>query len=98
MTITNRTGQRFGVKTVIQFVVLPRWARASSQLVPKRRQWEISHMITLVKADDKGRIPIRGTQKGRQYLVTKANGGWWVTPARAVRLPKRRRRWAGPKK
>lgn len=55
-------------------------------------------MITLVKADDKGRIPIRGTEEGRQYLVTKANGGWWVTPARAVRPPKKRREWASPKK
>ena len=65
-------------------------------LKPARR--EISHMTTLVKADDKGRIPIRGTEEGRQYRVTKANGGWWVMPAQGVRPPKKRREWAGPTK
>ena len=55
-------------------------------------------MTTLVKADDKGRIPIRGTEEGRQYRVTKANGGWWVAPAHAGGLPKQRREWAGPTK
>lgn len=44
---------------------------------------------TLVKADDKGRVSIRGTRKGRQYLVTAENGGWWVTPAPKVKTPAR---------
>ena len=52
--------------------------------------WEISHMqTTLVKADDKGRVSIRGTRKGRQYLVTAENGGWWVMPAPKVKTPAR---------
>ena len=55
-------------------------------------------MTTLVKADDKGRILIRGTERGRQYLVSAQNGGWWVMPAPEVHPPKRRREWAGPKK
>jgi hypothetical protein len=55
-------------------------------------------MTTLVKADDKGRIPIRGTEEGRQYLVIKEGRGWWVMPAPDVRPPRKRREWAGPKK
>lgn len=55
-------------------------------------------MTTLVKADEKGRVMIRGTERGRQYLVTAENGGWWVMPAPKVHPPKRnRRRWAGSK-
>ena len=42
---------------------------------------------TLVKADDKGRVSIRGTQKGGKYLVTAENGGWWVTPAPKIKVP-----------
>jgi hypothetical protein len=42
---------------------------------------------TLVKADEKGRVPIRGTKKGRQYLVTAEKGGWWVIPAPEVQSP-----------
>ena len=54
------------------------------------RRWETSHMqITLVKADDKGRVSIRGTRKGRQYLVTARPGGWWVMPAPKVKTPAR---------
>ena len=30
---------------------------------------------TLVKADDKGRVSIRGARKGAKYLVTAENGG-----------------------
>ena len=63
-----------------------------------RIEWESSHMKTLVRADEKGRISIRGTQKGRQYLVTQASGGWWVMPVPDVRVPQKRREWAGPKK
>ena len=62
------------------------------------RKWEVSHMTTLVKADDKCRISIRGTEVGRQYLVTPADGGWWVRPAPDFRPPKTRRQWEGPKK
>ena len=52
--------------------------------------WETSHMqTTLVKADDKGRVSIRGTRKGQQYLVTAEKGGWWVTPAPKVQTPVR---------
>jgi hypothetical protein len=52
--------------------------------------WEISHMQTsLVKADAKNRVPIRGTKKGQQYLVTAENGGWWIIPAPKVKTPTR---------
>jgi hypothetical protein len=44
-------------------------------------------MTTLVKADSKGRVPIRGTRKQQQYLVTAENGGWWVMPAPKVAVP-----------
>lgn len=52
--------------------------------------WEVPHMqTTLVKADEKGRVSIRGTKKGKPYLVTAENGGWWVTPAPNVKPPAR---------
>jgi hypothetical protein len=51
--------------------------------------WEIAHMTTLVKADSRGRVPIRGTKNRQQYLVTAENGGWWVMPAPKVRTPPR---------
>ena len=54
--------------------------------------WDISHMqkeMTLVKADEKGRVSIRGTKKGCRYLVTADRGGWWVMPAPHVRTPAR---------
>lgn len=51
--------------------------------------WEISHMTTLVKADNRGRVPIRGTKSRQQYLVTAANGGWWVMPAPKTKIPAR---------
>jgi hypothetical protein len=44
---------------------------------------------TLVKADDKGRVSIRGTKKGHQYLVIAEKGGWWVMPAPKVKVPTR---------
>ena len=55
-------------------------------------------MTTLVKADDKGRVSIRGAEEGQQYLVTRENGGWWVMPARPIKTPKRKRRWTGSNK
>lgn len=48
---------------------------------------------TLVKADDKGRVSIRGTRKGAKYLVTAENGGWWVMPAPKITVPEK---WASP--
>ncbi|MCI0745773.1 MAG: hypothetical protein L0Y58_10250 [Verrucomicrobia subdivision 3 bacterium] len=54
-------------------------------------------MITIVKADDKGRILIRGTERGRQYVVTAQDGGWWVMPVLEIRPPKKRREWSGSK-
>ncbi len=51
--------------------------------------WEIAHMTTLVKADSRGRVPIRGTKNRQQYLVTAENGGWWVMPAPKVQPPPR---------
>jgi hypothetical protein len=52
-------------------------------------------MTTLVKADSKGRVPIRGTRKQQQYLVTSANGGWWVMPAPKVAVPEKTESPAG---
>ena len=60
--------------------------------------WDFSHMPTLVKADEKGRISIRGTEKGRQYLVIAENGGWWVVPAPKVQAPKKKSKWEGSQK
>jgi hypothetical protein len=51
--------------------------------------WEIAHMTTLVKADSRGRVPIRGTKNRQQYLVTAENGGWWVMPAPKTKIPSR---------
>ncbi len=59
-------------------------------------RWEYSHMdTTLVKADDKGRVCIRGTRKGAKYLVTAENGGWWVMPAPKITAPERMESPAG---
>lgn len=49
----------------------------------------MQQQVSLVRADEKGRIPIRGTKKGCQYLVTADQGGWWVMPAPAVKIPRR---------
>ena len=52
--------------------------------------WEFSpvqRQVTLVKADEKGRVCLRGTKKGGQYLVTTDRGGWWVVPAPQVPTP-----------
>jgi hypothetical protein len=59
-------------------------------------RWEYSHMeTTLVKADDKGRVCIRGTRKGAKYLVTAENGGWWVMPAPKITVPEKMESPAG---
>ncbi len=56
-------------------------------------------MMTLVTADEKGRLCIKGTAKGRKYLVESAEGGWWVTPVpeakRGGRPQRNRREWPG---
>ena len=44
---------------------------------------------TLVKADDKGRVSIRGARKGAKYLVTPENGGWWIMPAPKITVPEK---------
>jgi hypothetical protein len=54
-------------------------------------------MTTLVRADEKGRICIRGTRKGQEYLIQAEKEGWWVTPVEAIRPAKQRRQWAGSK-
>jgi hypothetical protein len=60
--------------------------------------WEIAHVTTLVTADEKGRIPIRGTAPGRKYLVIQAGEEWRVTPYTGESPRKRNRReWARPK-
>ena len=55
-------------------------------------------MTTLVTADEKGRLCIRGTKRGHKYLITQAEGGWWVAPSAEVRPPRNRREWAGSKR
>jgi len=55
-------------------------------------------MTTIVKADAKGRVLIRGMERSRRYLVSSEKGGWWVTQAPDIRRPILRREWAGPKK
>jgi len=61
-----------------------------------RGMWEYSHMeTTLVKADDKGRVCIRGTRKGATYLVTAKSGGWWVMPAPKITVPEKMESPAG---
>ena len=44
---------------------------------------------TLVKADDKGRISLRGARKGAKYLVTPEANGWWIQPAPKIKPPER---------
>ena len=47
--------------------------------------------MTLVTADDKGRLCIRGTRSGQKYLVKEAGQGWYVLPAPDVALPEQPR-------
>ena len=42
--------------------------------------------MTSAVADKKSRLTIRGTKSGQRYLVTKQNGGWFVTPERKRRV------------
>jgi hypothetical protein len=55
-------------------------------------------MTTLVTADDKGRIPIRGSEPGRKYVVSQIGTEWRVTPyATEGRASRNRREWVGNK-
>jgi hypothetical protein len=55
-------------------------------------------MTTLVRADAKGRICLRGTKKGEEYLVTVEEDGWWIVPVRRIQHPKKQKRdWPGSK-
>lgn len=53
-------------------------------------------MTTIVRADARGRLCIRGTQQGAEYLVKVEKQGWWVVPVE-VEMPGTRnpRKWAG---
>ena len=46
-------------------------------------------MTTLVTADAKGRIPIRGSKPGQKYMVSKTKGEWRVTPYSKKGYPSR---------
>jgi hypothetical protein len=60
--------------------------------------WEISHMTTLVAADEKGRVPIRGSRPGQKYLVTRAGSEWRITEYVSKGGVKRNsREWSGSK-
>jgi len=61
-------------------------------------RWEIAHMTTLVAADEKGRIPIRGSKPGQKYLVSKSGGEWHITAYSAQHGARRNQReWTPPK-
>ncbi len=59
------------------------------RLTDRAELGEIAHMTTLVKADSRGRVPIRGTKSRQQYLVIAEKGGWWVMPAPKTKIPSR---------
>lgn len=55
-------------------------------------------MTTLVRADEKSRICIRGAKKGGEYPVKAEKGGWWVVAVPTVQGRKAQsREWAGSK-
>jgi hypothetical protein len=54
-------------------------------------------MTTLVTADAKGRIPIRGTKAGQKYMVSKTGGEWRVTPFAKNGYPSRNSKEWTPK-
>jgi hypothetical protein len=60
--------------------------------------WEIAHVTTLVKADEKGRIPIRGSKPGQKYLVSAVGSEWRVRPFSKNGYPSRNAKsWTPPK-
>lgn len=50
---------------------------------------------TLVKADEKGRISLRGARKGAKYLITPEAKGWWIMPAPKITVPNKSDSLAG---
>jgi hypothetical protein len=54
-------------------------------------------MTTVVRADAKGRLCIRGTQEGAEYLVQSDSLGWRITPMTTEQPKRRPRRWPGAK-
>lgn len=55
-------------------------------------------MTTLVRADEKGRICIRGARKGDEFLVKAEGSGWWISPVPKVSGKKTKPRdWPGPR-
>jgi hypothetical protein len=51
--------------------------------------------MTLVRADDKGRVCIRGIKSGEQYVIKEAGTGWFVTPAPEIQVPgEQKRKWS----
>ena len=52
-------------------------------------------MTTVVRADAKGRLCIRGTEEGVEYLVRSEKHGWWITPVTESRSRPKPRRWSG---
>jgi hypothetical protein len=55
-------------------------------------------MTTLVTADGKGRIPIRGSKPGQKYMVSQTGNEWRVTPLSKNQFPSRNRKeWTPPK-
>lgn len=54
-------------------------------------------MTTLVTADEKGRIPIRGSKPGQKYLVSAVGSEWMVKPY-SKGVVSRNRRFRNPPK
>jgi hypothetical protein len=54
-------------------------------------------MTTLVTADEKGRIPIRGAKPGRKYMVARSGGEWRITEHTSQPAARNRREWPGHK-
>jgi hypothetical protein len=55
-------------------------------------------MTTLVTADAKGRIPVKGSKPGQKYLITQTGGEWRVQEFTKDKYPSRNNReWDGPK-
>jgi hypothetical protein len=54
-------------------------------------------MTTLVTADHKGRLRIRGVKSGRTYVVAQEPGGWWITTKVETSPSRNRNYWTGSK-
>jgi hypothetical protein len=58
-------------------------------------------MTTLVTADDKRRIILRGVRKGQKLLVQQDRGGWRIVPAPDIRsagISRNRREWSSSRR